>query len=46
MQLERARMRLRIILPSREARKVREKIAELLVAVEQEDWTPELEIVR
>ena len=46
MQLERARMRLRLLLPAREARKVREKIASLMVAIEQEDWTPDLEIVR
>ncbi len=44
MVIERARMRLRLVLPSREARKVREKIIKLLT-VEQEDWGTELEIV-
>ena len=46
MKLERARMRLRLVLPSKEARRVREKITGYLVAIEQEDWIPELEIVR
>ncbi len=44
MLIERARMRLRLVLPSREARKVREKILNLLT-VEQEDWGADLEIV-
>ena len=46
MKLERARMRLRLVLPSKDARKLREKIAGCLVTIEQEDWVPELEIVR
>ena len=46
MKLERARMRLRLVLPSKDARRVREKITGCLVAIEQEDWMPELEIVR
>lgn len=45
MPLERARMRLRVVIPVREARKVRDKIISFLTSVEQEDWTPELEIV-
>lgn len=44
MAIERAKMKLRITLPQREARKVREKIVQLLV-IEQEDWTPDLDIV-
>lgn len=44
MVIERARMRLRLVLPSREARRVREKIVKLLT-VEQEQWDTELEIV-
>lgn len=44
MAIERAKMKLRITLPKREARKIRDKIAPLLV-IEQEDWTPELDIV-
>jgi ribosome maturation protein SDO1 len=45
MELERARMRLRLILPVRDARKIREKIIEHLAIIEQEDWIPDLEIV-
>ncbi|XP_011408208.2 PREDICTED: ribosome maturation protein SBDS-like [Amphimedon queenslandica] len=45
MPLERARMRLKLVLPVKEARKVREKIVGLLASVEQEDWRPQLEIV-
>lgn len=45
MELERARMRLRLVLPVKEARKVREKISALLSSIEQEDWIPDLEIV-
>ena len=39
-------MRLRLVLPSKDARRVREKITGCLIAIEQEDWVPELEIVR
>ena len=45
MELERARMRLRLVLPVKEARKLREKISGLLASIEQEDWIPDLEIV-
>ena len=45
MQIERARMRLKLVLPAREARRVREKISGFLAIVEQEDWDPDLEIV-
>ena len=44
MELERARMKLRLSLPAREARRIREKISKN-ITVEQEDWTPDLEIV-
>ena len=44
MELERARMKLRLSLPAREARRIREKISKN-VSIEQEDWTPDLEIV-
>ena len=44
MEIERAKMRLRVTLPSREARKVREKILGLLT-IEQEEWDTNLEIV-
>ena len=37
-------MRLKLTLPAREARRVREKISSL-ITIEQEDWTSELEIV-
>lgn len=45
MEIERARMKLRLLLPVREARRVREKIIKL-ITIEQEDWDPDLEIVR
>lgn len=44
MAIERAKMKLRVILPQREARKIREKISQMLL-IEQEDWTPDLDIV-
>ena len=44
MEIERAQMRLKLVLPAREARRVREKISSL-ITIEQEDWTSDLEIV-
>lgn len=44
MEIERAQMRLKLTLPAREARRVREKIGGL-ITIEQEDWTSDLEIV-
>ena len=44
MQIERARMRLKVTLPSREARRVRDKISPL-ITTEQEEWESDLEIV-
>ncbi|XP_041379124.1 LOW QUALITY PROTEIN: ribosome maturation protein SBDS-like [Gigantopelta aegis] len=45
MPLERARMRMRLVLPVKEARRIREKIKSLLANIEQEDWTPNMEII-
>lgn len=45
MAIQRARMRLRLVLPVKEARKVREKIISSLAVVEREEWIPDLEIV-
>ena len=45
MAIQRTRMRLRLVIPVREARKVREKIIGSLAAVEREEWIPDLEIV-
>ena len=44
MELERAQMKLRLVLPARDARKVREKIMSHLT-IEEEDWGTDLEIV-
>ena len=44
MEIERAQMRLKLTLPAKEARRVREKISGL-ITIEQEDWTSDLEIV-
>ena len=38
-------MRMRLVLPVKEARRIREKIKSLLANIEQEDWTPNMEIV-
>ena len=46
MPIERARMRLKLQLPSREARHIREKIIKLLT-IEDEEWSGgEMELVR
>lgn len=39
MPLERAQMRLRIVISGKEARKLREKVVKLASKVEAEDWT-------
>lgn len=44
MEIERAKMRLRVILLSREARKIREKIMGM-ITIEEEQWDANLEIV-
>lgn len=44
MQIDRAKMRLKLVLPMKEARKIRERVLPL-VTVEQEEWNVDLEIV-
>ncbi len=46
MSIHRARMKLRLVIPVKDARKVREKIISSLATVEREEWIPDLEIVR
>lgn len=47
MEIERAQMRLRLIIPSREAKKVHEKLRPHISTVESEDWQGgDLEMVR
>lgn len=38
MEIERAQMRLRLIVPSREAKRVHEKLKPSISMVESEDW--------
>ena len=44
MQIERAKMRLKLVLPTKEARRIRERVLPL-ITVEQEEWSVDLEIV-
>ena len=44
MQIERAKMRLKLVLPTKEARRIRERMLPL-ITVEQEEWNVDLEIV-
>jgi len=47
MEIERAQMRLRLIVPSREAKRVHEKLKPSISVVESEDWQGgDLEMVR
>lgn len=47
MEIERAQMRLRLIIPSREAKRVHEKLRPSISVVESEDWQGgDLEMVR
>lgn len=47
MEIERAQMRLRLIIPSKEAKRVHEKLKASIAAVESEDWQGgDLEMVR
>jgi ribosome maturation protein SDO1 len=46
MQIERAQMRLRLVLPGKDAKKVQEKLKPLLSSVESEEWDRDLEMVR
>lgn len=45
MQIQRAHMRLRLVLPAKEAKKLKEKLKPLLQVVESEDFDEELEMV-
>ena len=46
MQIERARMRLRVIVASKEARKIRDKVLGMVAAMEHEEWGHEWILVR
>lgn len=46
MEIQRAHMRLRLVLPAKEAKKLREKLKPLLQVVESEDFDEDLEMVR
>lgn len=39
IRIERAQMRLNIIIPGKEAKRIREKMVPLIAQVEREDWT-------
>jgi len=45
MQIERAHMRLRFILPVKEGKKLKEKLKPLIKVIENEDFHDQLEIV-
>ncbi|XP_014669240.1 PREDICTED: ribosome maturation protein SBDS-like [Priapulus caudatus] len=44
MEIERAQMRLRVVLPQKEAKKLKEKVKELAANVESERWDGDLEL--
>lgn len=46
MEIQRAHMRLRLVLPAKEAKRLKEKLKPLLQVVESEDFDEELEMVR
>lgn len=46
MEIQRAHMRLRLVLPAKEAKRLKEKLKPLLQVVETEDFDEELEMVR
>lgn len=46
MQIQRAHMRLRLVLPAKEGKKLKEKLKPLLKVVESEDFDERLEMVR
>lgn len=46
MQIERAHMRLRFILPPKEGKRLKEKLKPLIKVVESEDFDEQLEMVR
>lgn len=45
MDIQRAHMRLRLVLPAKEAKRLKEKLKPLLQVVESEDFDEELEMV-
>lgn len=45
MQIERAHMRLRFILPAKEGKKLKEKLKPLIKVIESEDFHEQLEMV-
>lgn len=45
MQIERAHMRLRFLLPAKEGKKLKEKLKPLIKVIENEDFHEQLEIV-
>lgn len=45
MEIQRAHMRLRLVLPAKEAKRLKEKLKTLLQVVESEDFDEELEMV-
>lgn len=46
MEIQRAHMRLRLVLPAKDAKRLKEKLKPLLQVVESEDFDEELEMVR
>lgn len=46
MEIQRAHMRLRLVLPAKEAKRLKEKLKPLLQVVESEDFDEALEMVR
>ncbi len=46
MEIQRAHMRLRLVLPAKEAKRLKEKLKPLLQVVESEDFDEQLEMVR
>lgn len=46
MPIERAQMRLKLTLPSKEAKKIKEKLKPLLSTIDSEEWDMDLELVR
>lgn len=46
MAIQRAHMRLRLVLPAKEAKRLKEKLKPLLQVVESEDFDEDLEMVR
>lgn len=46
MEIQRAHMRLRLVLPAKEAKRLKEKLKPLLQVVESEDFDEDLEMVK